>query len=118
MVRADQAVIEGDALALKRLITNLVDNAVKFGGLARLHLERQDGSVEIRIEDDGPGLADAELDGMFEPFRRADPSRSRDTGGIGLGLTVARTVARAHGGDVVLSNRLGGGLLARVRLPG
>ncbi len=118
VVRADQAVIEGDALALKRLITNLVDNAVKFGGLARLHLERQDGSVEIRIEDDGPGLADAELDGMFEPFRRADPSRSRDTGGIGLGLTVARTVARAHGGDVVLSNRLGGGLLARVRLPG
>ena len=118
VVDADQAVIEGDALALKRMLTNLIDNAVKFGGLARTRLERSDGSVEICIEDDGPGLGEADLEGVFEPFRRADPSRSRDTGGIGLGLTVARTIARAHGGDVVLSNRLGGGLLARVRLPG
>ncbi len=117
VVHADQAVIEGDSLALKRMLTNLIDNAVKFGGLARTHLERSDGSVEVRIEDDGPGLAEADLEGVFEPFRRVDPSRCRDTGGIGLGLTVARTIARAHGGDVVLSNRLGGGLLARVRLP-
>ncbi len=118
VVRADQAVINGDVLALKRMLTNLIDNAVKFGGLARVTLERIDGTLEIRIEDDGPGLAEGDLEAVFEPFRRVDPSRSRDTGGIGLGLTVARTIARAHGGDVVLGNRLGGGLLARVRLPG
>ncbi len=118
IVQADKVVIDGDVLALKRMLTNLIDNAVKFGGLARVRLDLADGALEILVEDDGPGLAEAELEQVFEPFKRADPSRSRDTGGIGLGLTVARTVARAHGGDVTLSNRLGGGLLARVRLPG
>ncbi len=114
---SERTVVEGDSLALKRMFANLIDNAVKFGGLARAQLRRDEDTVVVDIEDDGPGLPAGDLEGVFEPFRRAEPSRSRDTGGIGLGLTVARTIARAHGGDVVLDNRIGGGLLARVRLP-
>ena len=114
---AERTVVEGDSLALKRMFANLIDNAIKFGGLARARLHRDDDMVMVDIEDDGPGLPVSELESVFEPFHRAEPSRNRDTGGIGLGLTVARTIARAHGGDVVLDNRIGGGLLARVRLP-
>ena len=110
-------VIEGDSLALKRMLGNLIDNAIKFGGLARVRLLREDGLAVIEVEDDGPGLPDHELEAVFEPFYRAEPSRSRDTGGIGLGLTAARSIARAHGGDITLSNRLGGGLKARASLP-
>jgi signal transduction histidine kinase len=113
----DPVVIEGDNVALKRMFANLVDNAVKFGGLARVTLTPEDAQVVVEVEDDGPGLAEGELDMVFEPFRRAEPSRSRDTGGIGLGLTAARTIARAHGGDIALANRRGGGLKARVSLP-
>jgi len=114
---AERTVVEGDSLALKRMFANLIDNAIKFGGLARARLYRDEGTVVVDIEDDGPGLPVSEFESVFEPFHRAEPSRNRDTGGIGLGLTVARTIARAHGGDVVLDNRIGGGLLARVRLP-
>jgi signal transduction histidine kinase len=114
---AERTVVEGDSLALKRLFSNLIDNAVKFGGLARVQLRSDDGMAVVDVEDDGPGLPAGDLESVFEPFHRVEPSRSRDTGGIGLGLTVARTIARAHGGDVVLENRIGGGLLARVRLP-
>jgi signal transduction histidine kinase len=114
---AERAVVEGDSLALKRMFANLIDNAVKFGGRASAQLRRDEGAVVVDIEDEGPGLPSGELESVFEPFRRAEPSRSRDTGGIGLGLTVARSIARAHGGDVVLDNRAAGGLLARVRLP-
>ncbi len=114
---SERAVVEGDSLALKRMFANLIDNAVKFGGLARAQLHRDEDTVVVDIEDEGPGLPIGDLEGVFEPFRRAEPSRNRDTGGIGLGLTVARTIARAHGGDVILDNRIGGGLLARVRLP-
>lgn len=114
---SDPVVIRGDSLALRRLFANLVDNAVKFGGLARVRLYEQDGAAVVEVEDDGPGLPDEELESVFEPFRRAEPSRSRDTGGIGLGLTASRSIARAHGGDIVLANRRGGGLCARVSLP-
>ena len=117
VTESDQVVIEGDSLALKRLFANLVDNAVKFGGLARIRLHVEDGSALVEVEDDGPGLPEAEMDRVFEPFHRAEPSRSRDTGGIGLGLSVARSIARAHGGEVTLSNRPGGGLRALVQLP-
>ena len=114
---AERTVVEGDSLALKRMFANLIDNAIKFGGLARIQLRADAGTVVVDVEDDGPGLPVGDLESVFEPFHRVEPSRSRDTGGIGLGLTVARTIARAHGGDVVLENRIGGGLLARVRLP-
>ena len=71
----------------------------------------------VEIEDDGPGIPDQDAEKVFEPFYRREPSRSRQTGGSGLGLAVVRSIARGHGGDVVLSNRAGGGLTARVQLP-
>ncbi len=115
--RAEKVVISGDPMALRRLISNLVENALKYGGQARGRLSRSDGYAIIEIEDDGPGVPAAEMERVFEPFYRREPSRSRETGGIGLGLAVVRTVARAHGGDVTLHNREGGGLTARVSLP-
>jgi two-component system OmpR family sensor kinase len=114
---ADRLVVEGDPLALKRLFTNLADNALKFGRAARARVFAQDGLAMVEIEDNGPGMPEEELERAFEPFRRLESSRSRDTGGIGLGLAVVRAVARGHGGDVTLHNRQGGGLIARVSLP-
>ena len=113
----EKVVLEGDPLALRRLFTNLLDNAVKFGGRARARVFRQDANVVVEIEDDGPGIPNEETERVFEPFYRREPSRSRQTGGIGLGLAVVRSVARGHGGDVSLLNRRGGGLTARVQLP-
>ncbi|PLR18500.1 two-component sensor histidine kinase, partial [Caulobacter flavus] len=114
---SEKIVIEGDPIALKRLVTNLVENALKYGGAARGRVYRQAGSAILEIDDDGPGVPSAELDRVFEPFFRGEPSRNRETGGIGLGLAVVRSLARAHGGDVALLNRPEGGLRARVTLP-
>jgi signal transduction histidine kinase len=114
---ATPVVVSGDPLALKRLVTNLTDNAVKFGGRARLSLELAGATATLLVEDDGPGLPNSELDRVFEPFYRPDPSRSSDAGGVGLGLSVARSIARAHGGEITLANRPEGGLRAIVRLP-
>lgn len=118
LVSADKVVIQGDPVSLRRLFANLIDNALKFGDRARAKLFVDDeGCATVEIDDDGPGLSPQELERVFEPFFRAEPSRSRYTGGIGLGLAVARSIARAHGGDVVLENRPDGGLRASVRLP-
>ncbi len=109
--------VEADPAALRRALANLIANAVKYGGAARVKAFALDGRAVVTVEDDGPGLPEDELEAVFEPFHRAERSRSRETGGAGLGLTVARQAARAHGGDVTLSNRSGGGLLARLDLP-
>jgi two-component system, OmpR family, sensor kinase len=114
--RSDRIVIDGDPLGLRRLVSNLVDNAIKYGGAARGRVFAEDGCAIIEIEDDGPGVSDREMDRVFEPFYRGEPSRNRETGGIGLGLAVVRSIARSHGGDVTLHNREGG-MTARVRLP-
>jgi signal transduction histidine kinase len=90
---------------------------VKYGSRARASLRVHDRLAEIDIEDDGPGVPAGELNRVFDPFYRREPSRSRKTGGIGLGLSVARSIARAHGGDVALANRPHGGLTAKVTLP-
>ncbi len=107
-------------LALKRALANLVANAVNYGGSARVRLlpPAPAGAVTIEVEDDGPGIPPGELERVFEPFHRGEPSRSRETGGVGLGLPIARNIFRAHGGDVVLANRPMGGVKATVTLPG
>jgi len=104
-------------VALKRALANLVGNALAYGGAARLTLGQAPGQLRITIEDDGPGIPDAELEGVFQPFRRLETSRNRETGGTGLGLTITRNILRAHGGDVVLRNRPAGGLAAVATLP-
>ena len=115
--KAEKVVIDADSLALRRLITNLIENAIKYGARARCTLSVHDRLAEIDIEDDGPGVPAPELNRVFDPFYRREPSRNRQTGGIGLGLSVARSIARAHGGDVALQNRPQGGLRAKVTLP-
>ena len=114
---ADRVVVDGDPLALKRLVANLVDNALKYGASAHARVFTDGDMAVIEVDDNGPGMPDTEIERVFEPFRRLESSRSRETGGIGLGLAVVRAVARSHGGDVVLRNRPHGGLSARVTLP-
>ena len=115
--KAEKVVIDADSLALRRLLTNLIENAIKYGARARCSLSVHDRLAEIDIEDEGPGVPTPELNRVFDPFYRREPSRNRQTGGIGLGLSVARSIARAHGGDVALQNRPQGGLRAKVTLP-
>jgi signal transduction histidine kinase len=105
-------------LALKRALTNLVGNAASYGGSARVSLAANPLVVTITIDDDGPGIPANEVERMFQPFQRLEASRSRETGGVGLGLPIARDILRAHGGDVALENRGSGGLRVRVTLPG
>jgi signal transduction histidine kinase len=115
--RADRVVVDGDPLALKRLVANLVDNALKYGASAHARVFSEGGMAVIEVDDHGPGMPESEIERVFEPFHRLESSRSRETGGIGLGLAVVRAVARSHGGDVVLRNLASGGLSARVMLP-
>ncbi len=103
--------------ALKRAITNLLDNAVKYGKRAEASITAASKAIEIIIDDDGPGIPDAELSRVFQPFYRVEASRSRDTGGTGLGLAIAQSIVQAHGGELTLANRPGGGLRACIRLP-
>jgi signal transduction histidine kinase len=102
---------------VRRAITNLVDNAVKYGDSARVNIIREDERVVIVIDDDGPGIPLPEQERVFAPFYRLEPSRNPGNGGVGLGLSVARTIAREHGEEVTLANRDGGGLGVRVELP-
>jgi two-component system OmpR family sensor kinase len=113
----EKIIIDGDPVALRRLLTNLVENGLKYGGAVQGRVRAEGHLAVVEIDDAGPGIAPAELDRVFEPFFRSEPSRNRETGGIGLGLAVVRSVARAHGGDVILQNRPEGGLRARVELP-
>jgi len=103
--------------ALERALQNLIDNGVKYGGGAQIVLSDTTDEIEIRVEDNGPGLPEDLLEKTFDPFFRAEQSRSRVTGGTGLGLSIARNLIRAHGGEIRLENRVAGGLAARVTLP-
>ncbi|WP_338147731.1 ATP-binding protein [Neoroseomonas terrae] len=115
----ERLTVRARPVALKRALANLVNNALAYGGAARLRLTRDEsGLVRLTVDDDGPGIPEGELEAVFAPFRRLEQSRNRETGGTGLGLTIARNILRAHGGDVVLRNRAGGGLTAVASLPG
>ena len=104
-------------VALRRAFTNLVENAVKYGGNADVRVTQTPEQIVVTIEDNGPGIQTDMQEEVFKPFVRLETSRSRETGGTGLGLTVARSIVRAHGGDIVLTNRAEGGLRVEVTLP-
>lgn len=107
----------GRPLGLRRCLSNLIDNAAKYGQSARIAVNDSPSALRITVTDDGPGIPDDELNRVFEPFYRVERSRSRETGGTGLGLSIARDIARSHGGELVLRNRPGGGLEAVLTLP-
>lgn len=117
LVSAPHALLLCRSLAIKRALSNLVQNAVKYGGNARVAVVVGQEEIQITIDDDGPGIPDDQIEAVFNPFHRLEESRSRTTGGSGLGLTVARSLIRSHGGEVTLRNRSGGGLRATVVLP-
>jgi signal transduction histidine kinase len=104
-------------IAISRAVANLIDNALKYGGCARVTLDGDRDRAVVTIDDDGPGIPEEEREKVFAPFYRLEGSRNRDTGGVGLGLAVARTAAREHGGDVTLGTAESGGLRARLELP-
>ncbi|RMI13256.1 sensor histidine kinase, partial [Pseudoroseomonas wenyumeiae] len=103
--------------ALRRAFVNLIENAVKYATPPTVRLHLTSGRTEILICDEGPGLPEEALEQAFAPYHRLETSRNRASGGVGLGLTAARSIIRAHGGEVWLSNRPTGGLQARVELP-
>ena len=107
----------GRPQALKRCLANLIDNALKYGHAAQIALTDDGRACEIRIRDRGPGIPERELGRVFEPFYRLERSRNRDTGGSGLGLTIARDIARAHRGELALRNLEQGGIEAVLTLP-
>lgn len=107
----------GDPLLLKRLFANIVDNAVNYGRSAEIGIRRENGHAVVDVEDRGRGMSEEEIGRAFEPFFRGEPSRNRKTGGVGLGLSIVKTAADAHGGTVELANAANGGLRVRVRLP-
>lgn len=104
-------------LALRRAVDNLIDNAVKYGGSAEVRLRPEREQVVIEVRDRGPGLDEHQIDQAVMPFYRGEASRNRETGGYGLGLSIATSIANAHGGELVIRNRQGGGLSVSLLLP-
>jgi len=109
--------VTGDAVALARLFQNLIDNGIAYAGAVEVRVAQEGGRAIVTIADKGPGLPEDMLEKMFQPFERGDPSRSRETGGVGLGLTIARKIAEDHGATLSLRNRPGGGIEARCVFP-
>ena len=114
--QAGDMVLRGRPLALKRAFANLIGNAVKYGGSAHVTAHGSAHKIVVTIIDHGPGIAPEEREAMFTPFLRGKPYRDTELGGAGLGLTVARTIVRAHGGEVLLMDAEGGGLRVEVSL--
>jgi two-component system osmolarity sensor histidine kinase EnvZ len=103
--------------AFKRAVANLVNNAARFAEHVKVTAERQDGSLSVTVEDDGPGIPEAEREHVFRPFYRLDHARNQDSGSTGLGLAIARDIARIHGGDITLDRSPLGGLKAVLKVP-
>ncbi len=114
---AAHAPYAGHPQALRRCLDNLIENAVRYGGSAEIELDDTAERLRIAVRDHGPGIPAAELQRVFEPFYRLESSRNPDSGGVGLGLSIARNIARWHGGDIELGNATGGGLIATIVLP-
>ena len=114
--RIDAMPYPGRLSALKRAVANLIDNAVTYGHQARVSASDAAEALRIVVDDSGPGIPEADLQRVVEPYVRLETSRSRDTGGIGLGLAIARDAARLHGGELRLDNLAGGGLRATLVL--
>ena len=102
---------------MRRAVRNLIENAVKYGQTADVRIDAQAEHVAIIVADQGPGIAEDQLETVFDPFTRLETSRNRETGGVGLGLALARSIVREAGGDIRLANRPGGGLAATITLP-
>ncbi|GAA5178124.1 ATP-binding protein [Modicisalibacter zincidurans] len=116
-VQGSAGMIEAKPLALKRCLGNLLENAVFYGERVEVSLDREAGMAQVTFSDDGPGIPVDQRERVFEPFVRLEPSRSRHTGGSGLGLSIARHIAHAHGGDIGLDQAPAGGLRVVLRLP-
>jgi signal transduction histidine kinase len=115
--QAGDAVAPADPLALKRVLGNLIGNGLRYGLRVRVALRGDDDALRIVVDDDGPGIPPDQLDAVFEPFVRVEASRNRASGGVGLGLFIARELMRHQGGELRIANRSEGGLRAEVRLP-
>lgn len=117
MLASEPIVSECPPEALKRVVRNLLDNAVKYGKAASVSVRATPETIEITIEDEGPGIPEQYLTRVFDPFYRLEESRSRETGGAGLGLAIAQSIVQAQRGTLILSNKASGGLCARIELP-
>lgn len=104
-------------IAMRRAVRNLTDNAIRYGKVERFHWRKSDSVAEICVEDAGPSITDKDLRAVFGPYVRLETSRLRDIGGHGLGLSIARSIILEHGGSIMLSKMVEGGLRAVVRLP-
>jgi two-component system osmolarity sensor histidine kinase EnvZ len=113
----DELVLPLKRQAFKRAVTNLVTNAMRFGDTVIVRAATDDAWLRIEVDDDGPGIPSAERDNVFRPFYRLDHARNQDAGNSGLGLAIARDIARSHGGDVALGANSMGGLRATIRVP-
>ena len=116
VVSASRVVMPCKPSAIKRMLRDLIENALKYAGSAKISISADDTVVTLLVEDDGPGVDEATVELLLQPFKRGEDSRSRRTGGTGLGLAIAKSVATAHGGDLFLMNRPSGGLCVRVLL--
>ncbi|TKW80266.1 MAG: HAMP domain-containing protein, partial [Bradyrhizobium icense] len=114
---AGRAIVLGDRLALRRVIANLIDNAIKYGRVAHLRIGLRQHSVLVSVDDEGPGIPEDARQAMFEPFNRLEASRNRATGGAGLGLAVVRALVEAHGGTIDIGTAPGGGARVNIVLP-
>lgn len=116
-ISGESTIVQAKPMALRRVLTNLVNNAIRYGGNAIVTVRREPGGVSISVEDDGPGIPESQLANVMQPFFRLETSRSRATGGSGLGLYIARDLALKQGGCLTLENRQTGGLRAALWLP-
>ena len=103
--------------AFKRCVTNLIDNAIRYADHVSIRAGKRGDAIEVTVDDDGPGIPEDKREEVFKPFYRIEGSRNPGTGGVGLGLTIAKDVMRGHGGDIALSTSPNGGLRARLRVP-